>query len=296
MKKRILSIVGLCMICAYSVAVSAASLIVCEKEHCTKTNPKQTAYEHAQKINDLLLANPNGRLDMCDASPAKHLCTNNAIYWNVTTDTAQFKMAIPNARIHVVGKEASLDYLISANNSYPRCMFSPVKIQVTPQDSIQIISEAYNCNLMETEPTNLQKSLLVDFIDIDHGVVGGQYLIQSGGALHGEAKGYALMQFRDANTNLPLVAKRYRNKAPNVPTVTANSRAAYYDEDPLAEQQDWWDSVKETWQAIKETADITPKEPAAYAGTNPDQPQENEHWWKTFTRTFMKVIYLEPLN
>ena len=302
----------------YPAGVFANSIIVCQNERCHPTNARQDVTPYLQKIQELLQGNPNGRLDFCEADPSTHQCVNNAIYWNMQTDTQPVRLAIPNARIHITDKTAYLDYLISANHSFPRCMFSPLQMSVTPHNSVRIVSGAYNCQLMETEPTNLQKIFTVDFMDLDHHVVGGAYAIQGGGALEGQASGYALMQFRESKQSLPLVARRHRNKAPQLPTMGGNVGGGFdngefgggldgnpyadtgMDDpyDPFLEQQDWWDSVKETWQAIKETSDITPIEdrPVGPDGKPiPDQISE-DHWWKTFSRTFMKVIYLEPLK
>ncbi|MBP5343474.1 MAG: hypothetical protein J6Y85_00120 [Alphaproteobacteria bacterium] len=203
--------------CMVVTSAHAANLIVCQHGRCSTVPSHVNLYPYVDHIKSMLLTAPNGRIDFCEASPKNHLCQASSIRWTTVSDTNQFNMTIPNARINVIGNEVALDYVLEANNSYPRCMFSPLKISVLPNRTLQIVSYVYNCNLLETEPTNIQKILSVDFIDLDHNVIGGSYLIQSGGALSGEAKGYALMQLRDAKTSLPLVAQRYRNQAPRVP-------------------------------------------------------------------------------
>ena len=210
-----------CMLCIVSCvtvgSACASDLIVCQNGLCSVVQPQVNRTQYLNHMKSMLLTAPNGRIDFCEASPKTHLCQTNALRWKTQSDTNQFNMSIPNARINVTNGEVALDYVVEANNSYPRCMFSPLKLSLLPNKNLQIISYVYNCNLLETEPTNIQKILTVDFIDLDHKVIGGSYLIQSGGALRGETKGYALMQLRDSKTTLPLVAQRYRNKAPNVP-------------------------------------------------------------------------------
>ena len=195
----------------------AAELIVCENEFCSIAPPQADISQYLIRIKDLLVSSANGRVDFCDASPVTHLCQNDAISWKAFSDSNQFDMAIANARVNVIDKNVSLDYILEANNSFPRCMFSPLKLTVLPDKQLRLVSYVYNCRLLETEPANLQKIFYVDFIDFDKRVIGGSYILQSGGAIEGETSGYALMQIRDAKTPLPLVARRYRNLAPRVP-------------------------------------------------------------------------------
>jgi len=203
--------------CVAIKSVYASDLIVCQDELCSVVQPQVNRTQYLNHIKSMLLSAPNGRIDFCEASPKTHLCQTDALRWQTFSDTNKFNMTIPTARINIVNNDVALDYVVDANNSYPRCLFSPLKLSVLPNKTIQIVSYVYNCNLLETEPANIQKILTVDFVDLDHKVIGGSYLIQTGGALHGEVTGYALMQLRDAKTSLPLVAKRYRNKAPSVP-------------------------------------------------------------------------------
>ena len=211
----------LCMLgivsCVTMKSVYASDLIVCQNGLCSVVQPQINRTQYLNHIKSMLLTAPNGRIDFCEASSKTHLCQTNALRWKTLSDSNQFNMSIPNARINVTNGDISLDYTVEANNSYPRCMFSPLKLSILPNKNLQIISHVYNCNLLETEPTNIQKILTVDFIDLDHKVIGGSYLIQSGGALRGETKGYALMQLRDSKTSLPLVAQRYRNTTPSIP-------------------------------------------------------------------------------
>jgi len=198
-------------------SAQAADLVVCQNERCSVLPPYSNTRPYLEQIKNLLKASANGKIDFCDASPQTRLCQNNAIYWTAFSDANRFDMAIPTARINNVEDDIALDYVVEANGAYPRCMFSPLEISMLPDKQLRIVSYAYNCRLLDTEPMNIQKILYIDFIDLDKQVIGGTYLIQNGGAIQGETSGYALMQLRDADTPLPLIGKRYRNLAPTVP-------------------------------------------------------------------------------
>ena len=264
-----------CALAAISLAVVSAAhasdLIVCQHELCSLTDSEITGVQYMEQIRNMLQDSVNGRIDFCEASAKTHLCQTNAIYWETESDANKFQMAIPNARISVIGNDVALDYVLEANNSYPRCMFSPVELSILADDQLRMISYVYNCNLLETEPTNIQHILDIDFIDLDHKVLGGNYLIQSGGAIEGEASGYAMIQIRDAQTALPLVGKRYRNLAPRIPIpVIAQEEFLETDEEeelieveepvievPVEEIQE----TEETIEEVAEPEDVLPPEP-----------------------------------
>ena len=229
-----------------SAPAFANGLVVCEKGVCAQQILNSNTSSFLNAIKNLLQSNPNARIDLCDADPHTHQCVNNAIYWQASTDTTIFNMALANARVSVSDNDVSLDYLLAANNAYPRCDFSPIELSALTDRRVRIVSSAYNCDLMETEPTNLQKIFLVDFIDVDSRVLGGTYQVQTGGALRGQHVGYALMQFRDAATPLPLVPPKYSNVAPKVPPANVEPTS----DELFAEQQSWWDSVKVDWGRV----------------------------------------------
>ena len=106
-----------------SVPAFANGLVVCDKGICAQQILSSNTSSYLNAIKNLLQSNPNARIDICDADPRTHQCVNNAMYWQASTNTSVFNMALANARVNVVDKDITLDYLLAANNAYPRCSY-----------------------------------------------------------------------------------------------------------------------------------------------------------------------------
>ena len=285
----------LIMLLCFGLSFSAnASLFICEKGRCDYTMQGITIKPWLRKLYAFFKA-PNARIDFCEANPKNHSCLEKGLNWQARSPVADVYFSIPVARTLPHKTTLLLDYMVSANAFLPQCGFSISTFEEAGDNTIRLVSNAFECQLMDFGRIKLQNTIFIDYIDFDNSVIGGQYTIQTHGQIQGLASGYTMMKFRDGNTLLPLVPQPYYGEMPKAPTAEEARQIAKQ----MAEAQmppteesgmdrfingvkDWWEQLKESFNLDK------PKKPAS--------PYDEPTWWDKFSDNFMKVFYLEPLD
>ena len=281
---------GFFALCVGMAVPSHASLYICQKGLCDYAVEDMALKPWIHQLH-AFFKTPNARIDFCEADPKQHICLKDSISWVARSPVVDVNFSVPVARTLPQKNTLLMDYLVSANAFLPSCSFSNTTFEEADNHTIRLVSNAFECQLTGVGSTKLQKTFFIDFIDFDNSIIGAQYTIQTHGEISGNATGYAMMKFRDGNTLMPLVPQPYFGEMPAAP----DSRTAQHimkqqqmmnnpeeEENPLITGvQDWWEQLKESLNLD------TPRRRT---------PNEEPHWWNKLTDTFMKVIYLEPLD
>ena len=269
---------------------------MCQKGVCDSVDRQQILRPWLKKFYPFF-QNPNTRIDFCEADAMSHTCRHDGLMWQANSHVASVNFTIPVARTLPAPNTLMIDYLVLANEFMPNCDFSKTTFDITKDVTFRMVSNAFNCRLSDIGKTELQLTFFFDFIDFDHGVVGGNYTIQMAGEIASNASGYALLQFRDGATALPLIAQSYPGKVAQAPNKPVNQiyreRAAYQNQKAqssafVSENKDWWSRLKHSFN-LDSDEPYMPGATSSSTGTD-------QHWWDSFTDTFKKVIYLEPLE
>lgn len=279
---------GILAVCSVS---ANASLYVCQKGRCDYAMDDMSLKPWIHQLHTFFKT-PNARIDFCE-SDSKHVCLKNGLSWIAKSPLTEIHFSIPVARTIPNKRTLLIDYLVSANAYLPTCSFSPSTFEPADNHTIRLVSNAFECQLTGVGRTNLQNTFFIDFIDFDNSVIGGSYTIQTHGEISGTAAGYTLMKFRDGNTLLPLVPQPYYGEIPAAPDARQAKQIAKQINTPKQVQEpnavdsfmtgvkDWWTQLKESFNMDK---------------SHRRSPHDEPSWWDNFSDTFMKVIYLEPLE
>ena len=270
-------------------AVSAnASVYVCQKGTCDSADSRSQVHPWLRRLYTLF-KQPNARIDFCEGDAKKHACKSNDLVWHAKSPTIDVTFQTPVARTIPGAQTLMLDYLVTANESMPTCKYSQTTFDITPENSIRMLSHAFRCQIFDTAITNIQNTIFIDYIDLDNAVLGGQYVIQTDGAVTGGGTGYVLMRLRNGETLRPLVAINYETRNPELPLAPEQYRRAFRSENNPDQPKDFKTELSDWWEELKYSFNLDKKKYKTPRGQEP-------HWWSKFSDTFMKVIYLEPLD
>ena len=196
----------LILVCVFAVcSVSAnATILVCQKGRCDYTNSGINLRPWLRKLQ-CFFKTPNARIDFCEADPKSHSCFHDSLTWVAGSPMVEVHFSIPVARTLPQKHTLLMDYLITANESLPSCSFSNTTFEIADNETIRLVSNAFECQINDLGRTKLQNTFFIDYIDFDNSIIGGQYTLQTHGEIRGTSTGYTLMRFRDGTTLLPLV-------------------------------------------------------------------------------------------
>jgi len=279
----------LCCFAALSFSANA-SLYICQKGRCDYAVEGVTVKPWIRQLHSFFKT-PNARIDFCEADGRKHACLKEGINWMAKSQVAGVYFSIPVARTIPNKKTLLMDYLVSANSFLPTCSFSNSTFEPAENGTIRLVSHTFECQLTGIGRTQLQNTFFIDYIDFDNSVIGASYTIQTHGEISGNSAGYTLMKFRDGNTLLPLVPQPYYGDMPPAPDVRQArhiANAMNTPQEPRDGMDEFIDGVKDWWEQLKESFNLD------HPSRRP--PHEEPTWWDNFSDTFMKVIYLEPLE
>lgn len=276
------------------LSVSAdASLMICQKGRCDYTTPGVNLKPWIRQLHRFFKT-PNVRIDFCEADPKSHSCLHDGLTWVAGSSVTEVHLSIPVARTLPQKRTLLIDYLVKANEFLPSCSFSNTTFEMADNDTIRLVSNAFECQINDFGRTQFQNTFFVDYIDFDNSVAGAQYTLQTHGEIRGTSTGYTMMRFRDGNTLLPLVPQP--DYGPLAPAPDADmvkqlvKRQKQLQEPPPQEPENKFvNGLKDWWEQLKESFNLDKKKRPA---TSYDEPT----WWDNFSNTFMKVIYLEPLE
>ena len=202
--KKYLFIVIFLILGCFSITTNA-SVYVCQKGTCDFADQRSQVHSWLRKLYTLF-KQPNARIDFCEGNIKTHACQSNELQWHAKSAVTDATFAMPVARTIPGAQTLMLDYLVKANESMPTCKYSQTTFDITPENTIRMLSHAFRCGIFDTAIVNTQNTFFIDYIDLDNAVLGGKYVLQTDGALTGGGTGYALMHLRDGQTLKPLVA------------------------------------------------------------------------------------------
>jgi len=277
-----------------SCLTANARISVCQNGLCDWT---ETIEPWMNKLAKSFAA-PNLRVDFCQADEGTRSCIGEGISWDAYSPTSPIVFTIPVARA-LPGREALMfDYLILANESAPKCTFSSTSLSMTPNKEIRLASQSAQCVLSQGLTMQINETFLIDYLDFDASILGGHYSIQTSDSIHSATSGYALLNLRDGKTSRPILGKKYHSPDPQTMGniyYTPDGRRFVNGRFEPYEEDDWWarlkSSLSENWQRIKKVfnMDLSEEEKALPANQRPT-------FFDKVSDTFMKVIYLEPLD
>ncbi|MBQ3695972.1 MAG: hypothetical protein II938_03280 [Alphaproteobacteria bacterium] len=283
---------GLALLIGGTFTPAQAELYICQKGRCDYTPEDASIRPWLHKLY-AFFKTPDARIDFCEANPKIHSCLTDGLKWTAQSPAATVNFAIPVARTLPQKNTLLMDYLVTANAFMPSCSFSTTTFEEAENKTVRMVSRAFECQMTGISKIKLQNTFFIDFIDFDNSVIGAQYTIQTHGELGGNSAGYTLMKFRDGNTLLPLVPQPYYGEMPDAPDAyQAKKMADTLNTPPITEEPSAFDGfvggVKDWWTKLKESFNLDkPKRRSSH---------EEPSWWNKFSDTFMKVIYLEPLE
>lgn len=283
---------GLMLLIGGTTVPSDAAFLICQNGKCDYANEHITLKPWLRKLY-CFFKTPDARIDFCEADPKTHTCLYDALNWTARSPATTVYFSVPVARSLPYKNTLLLDYLVTANVFQPSCGFSTTTFEEAKNNTLRMVSHAFECQLTGVSKINLQSTFYIDYIDFDNSVIGGQYAIQTHGEINSTATGYTLMKFRDGKTLLPLVPQPYFGEIPSAPNpeevrklAIAKARAQRPEPKDSFDSfiqgvQDWWEELKESFNLDRPKVRL---------------PNEEPHWWDTFSEKFLKVFYLQPLD
>lgn len=228
MKKGIIFL-GLLLFCVSS----QAGMMVCNRFSCQDTysyNPQEVL----EKLSQMFASGPKELL-FCTANEETKTCNGRPITFLGKTNFMAVEFQIPFARIYQVQLEkdaiqAVLNYQVQTNRYYPVC--SPANttltFSVSHQGDFLLDSNDFNCHITELGETKMRMRFVLDYLNIDKGILGGTYQVSTQGDVLGGGSGYVLLKLSGERA-----IKMPRPMPSNRPTESG----AYGEMDPLSMDQ-----------------------------------------------------------
>lgn len=274
-------------------AHAQASLVVCQDGSCQKVLDQADFLPWLKKLHSYFKT-PNARIDFCEAAAQKRSCLAEGLNWTAQSALVPVSFSTKVARTAPLKNTLLLDYLITANSTWPDCSYALTTFDKSSDNSIRMVSHAFECQLADFSKTHLQNSFFIDYINFDEGKIGAKYVIQINGAVNGQASGYAVMTFRDGNTLRPLIHQTNVADMPAPPSLAEARQIIRQHKlnNPNQQKSKWEifsDGVKNWWGQLKDSLNLDLEK-------EPIEAKDEPSWWDKFTDKFMKIIYLEPLD
>lgn len=116
----------------------------------------------------------------------------------------------------------NLDYEMTYNNKRAHCSPSKTVLSAKSVNYVLIEDSTFDCKLTTVGKSNAFFSIVVDFIDLDYGIIGGFYSFGLSGPASGGKRGYTLFKF--TKNGFPVKPRYIKKKFYNKDNAKAKKR------------------------------------------------------------------------
>ena len=192
-------------------------MIICRNFGCTRLNDRITRTFLFNSLANMFMMNTHSRLYICEADPFSRDCLQSGISFPVRSGIANALVKIPKATISQVNVSTglsratvSMTYDFLVNGIERTCEPTIMDIVIPANSQATLSNREFTCNMTSDGLSNVSLLVIIDYIDLDYGILGGYYSLGMQGPTTGGGTGYALfktefttggMQFRAAVTD-----------------------------------------------------------------------------------------------
>jgi len=210
--------------------------VVCRNFGCTHMNDRITRTFLFNSIATMFMANAHTRMHICEADPFTRACLSAGISFPTRAGVANAMINIPHAQINQVTMSTGLsratidmNWEMMVNGVPVRCAPTITDVVVPVNAQSTLVSREFQCGFTTDGFTHVSFMFNIDYIDLDHGIIGGYYSLGLQGPAMGGGTGYALFRLQHANTGRRMDAVGGTHGAANPLTI----RPGEYAVEPL---------------------------------------------------------------
>lgn len=181
------------------------TVVVCRALQCGPARTHMTREFIFNKLLHLLDNNLRTKILMCQGDPLSHTCVDNAVSYQLIAGVTPGKMAFHSAEIlDIKMKKGSgiiniaLDYDMTFNGVKPLCRPARNILFARSADYIVLEDGGFPCKLTTVSESVASHVYIVDYIDLDYGVIGAHYSFGLSGPAYGGGRGYMLFRFQNS--------------------------------------------------------------------------------------------------
>lgn len=176
-------------------------IVICRTPKCKPADMPMTREYLKDKLASILESNLNQNVSFCEADPTTRTCRSGSLDFALQAGVTGSIARIPFAKlIDVKNSGAHLDFILeyhvsAGNTTYPECQASSGKLFVPAEDEVVLSNSSFGCRFTSEGVASINPSYQIDYVDLDHGVLGASYTISVGKDSYGGNRGYVLMRF-----------------------------------------------------------------------------------------------------
>ncbi len=195
-----------------------SSVVVCRTKQCAPAKLSMSREYIYNSLLHLLDNNNRKKALICQADAGTHACTESFISLPITVGMTPAYMYIDSVNITDVSIAKGnrslnlvLNYNVTYNGQSPDCKPAKSLLYVKNTDNIVLEDSGYMCGMTTIGQTMIKTLLVIDYIDLDYGYIGGFYSVGLSGPAYGGGTGYMIIRLpKDAyplNPDLTAQAK-----------------------------------------------------------------------------------------
>lgn len=182
--------------------LSHAPVVVCRSHQCAPAKLSMSKEYIYNSVLQLFDNNNYSTALICRADDQTRTCLEEYVTLPVTVGIVPTNVYIDAVKITdvIVGKKRSnlqliLNYNLTYGGQVASCTPSKSIMFIRDLDHILLEDNQYNCNMTTIGSSSVKTVLIVDYIDLDYGYIGGYYSIGLSGPAYGGGSGYMLLRF-----------------------------------------------------------------------------------------------------
>jgi len=181
---------------------------ICAAEKCKPVTQTYSSEQLLSNFEDLIKRNETHEIPICSADAKTHRCTSEKVCYFVLGGLLPGNGCADNLTFNEVTKGQATNQInmktvmpLSFISTRVSCDAAVTTLSVKTVNEISIELEPYHCSWMVMGQMKAKFSFFVDWIDKEHGQIGGYWNHSVTGTGNGSGSGYAILKFPN---NLPL--------------------------------------------------------------------------------------------
>ncbi len=182
----------------------ANTVIMCRAKQCSPVDLSMSQEYVYTSLVQLLENNNHEKALLCSADDGSKNCYQHFVSLPITVGITPAYLYIDSAKISDVQidkRNRALDLMLSYNVSYngqeATCSTADSTLFVKNTESVTIKDNGYKCKMTTIGTSSVKSLFLVNYIDLDYGIIGGYMTIGVSGPAYGGGSSYVLLRLKE---------------------------------------------------------------------------------------------------
>ncbi|MBE6449806.1 MAG: hypothetical protein E7013_03845 [Alphaproteobacteria bacterium] len=183
------------------------NILVCQQGKCLTANGFVGRHFLSMKLAGLFKENVGQTITFCEANTDDYKCLSNEIEADVKIGASNAILKLPSAHLidtksmqNKAEQKFVFEYLMDVSGTYPVCQATLNTLLVSALD-VSIQTNGFRCDFTNSGQSSVKLDYNVNYIDLDRGILGADYMLSLHGNSTGEKKGYTLLHFPKVAAN-----------------------------------------------------------------------------------------------